>query len=100
LNLIQIALFIIIILMITLNSIAYKNLSLIGKSLQGFAGSKRKATRKDLDNYDVIIVGANLGGIFSRHFDHVTHGKYSTMVCLDSNVNQQTIMRSIYEQGR
>ena len=37
-----------------------------------FAGlSKRKPTRKDLDKYDVIWIGANLGGICSRHFDHV-----------------------------
>jgi len=54
-----------------------------------FAGlSKRTPTKKDLAEYDVIVVGANLGGIFSRHFDHVTHGHYSMMVVLDQNINQ------------
>lgn len=68
----------------------------------GFAGlfSKRKATKKDLEKYDVIVVGCNLGGIFSRHFDEVTHGHYSTMVVFDQNVNQQLPMRTIYEQQR
>lgn len=71
---------------------------MLARSFAG--GGKRKATRKDLDKYDLIIVGANLGGIFSRHIDHVTKGKLATMVCLDSNINQQYVMRNIYEQGR
>jgi sulfide:quinone oxidoreductase len=51
----------------------------------GFAGlgKKRKPTPKDLDKYDVVIVGCNLGGILSRHFDHVVKGKYNIMVVLD-----------------
>lgn len=80
---------------------AAKRASLTARSINHFAGGgKRKATRKDLDKYDLVIVGANLGGIFSRHIDHVTHGKLNTMVCLDSNINQQYVMRNIYEQGR
>ena len=68
---------------------------------QAFAGGgKRKATKKDLDKYDLIVVGANLGGLFSRHFDHIMHGKFETMVCLDTNINQQYVMRNVYEQGR
>lgn len=33
-----------------------------------FAGlfNKRKPTRKDLDHYDVVVIGCNMGGIFSR----------------------------------
>lgn len=53
-------------------------------------GSKRKPTSKDLEKYDVIIVGANLGGILSRHFDHVAnhkHTKYKMMAILDENIN-------------
>jgi hypothetical protein len=86
--------------MITLSGKVNKSLGLTYQLANTFAGSKRKATRKDLDKYDLVIVGANLGGIFSRHIDHVTHGKLSTMVCLDNSINQQFIMRSIYEQGR
>lgn len=28
--------------------------------------NKRKPTKKDLDAYDVVIIGCNLGGILSR----------------------------------
>lgn len=33
-----------------------------------FAGlfNKRKPIRKDLDKYDVVIVGCNMGGVLSR----------------------------------
>ncbi len=59
--------------------------SLVIKHVEGFAGlfSKRKPTKKDLEKYEVIVVGCNLGGIFSRHFDEAVHGKYSMMVVLD-----------------
>jgi hypothetical protein len=78
-------------------TVAARRATLISRSIQGFAGGgKRKATRKDLDKYDLIIVGSNLGGIFSRHIDHVTKGKLATMICLDSNINQQYVMRNIY----
>jgi len=45
--------------------------------------NKRKPTPKDLDKYDVVIVGCNLGGILSRHFDDYVKGKYKCMVVLD-----------------
>ena len=70
-----------------------KNLKTIKKlqnqSTFNFAGlnMKRKPTRKDLDKYDVIWVGANLGGICSRHFDQVVHGKYSMMSIFDNPIN-------------
>lgn len=68
-----------------------KNLlkSLNNKALQEFAGlgNKRKPTRKDLEKYDVVWVGANLGGICSRHFDEVMHGKFTNMVVFDNPIN-------------
>jgi len=48
---------------------------------------KRKPTKKDLPHYEVVVIGANMGGIFSRHFDQVTHGHHSMMVLLDSAYN-------------
>lgn len=45
--------------------------------------NKRKPTRKDLEKYDVVWVGANLAGIASRHFDEVVHGKFTNMVVFD-----------------
>lgn len=58
---------------------------------------KRKPTRKDLEKYDVIWVGCNLGGICSRQFDKASHGHYSQMVVLDENTNQLYPMRTVYE---
>jgi hypothetical protein len=52
------------------------------KSVKGFAGINfsRKPVSKNLDKYDVVIVGANMGALFSRHFDQVAHGHYTLMV--------------------
>ena len=47
-------------------------MSITGRSLtraiQYNAGifNKRKPTKKDLDQYDVVVIGCNLGGILSR----------------------------------
>lgn len=61
---------------------------------------KRKATGKDLEKYDVVVVGGNLGGIFTNHFDAETHGHHSIMSVFDSSINQQHPLRIIYEQQR
>ncbi|KAM3131529.1 hypothetical protein pb186bvf_016313 [Paramecium bursaria] len=72
------------------------------RAIQYNAGifNKRKPTKKDLDQYDVVVIGCNLGGILSRQFDKVTKGKYKVMVVLDQNVNQMTQIRNIYEQQK
>lgn len=57
---------------------------MVNSTEYGFAGlSKRKPTSKNLDKYDVIWIGGNLGGICSRHFDHVAKGKYEMMAVFD-----------------
>lgn len=61
-------------------------------------GSKRKKTPADLENYDVVWVGANLGGICSSHFDKETHGKYKSFVSFDQPLNQIYSVRIPYEQ--
>jgi cation diffusion facilitator CzcD-associated flavoprotein CzcO len=33
-------------------------------------GKKRTATKNDLQKYDVVIVGAGLGGALSSHLDY------------------------------
>jgi len=42
--------------------------SLAFETSYAFAGlfNKRKPVRKDLDHYDVVVIGCNMGGIFSR----------------------------------
>lgn len=76
--------------------------SITKKTKYNFAGlfSKRKPLSKDLDFYDVIIVGGNIGGIFSRHWDEQTHGHFKTMAIFDNGINQQYPMRIVYEQQR
>jgi len=66
---------------------------------RGFAGIdfSRKPISKNLDKYDVLVVGSNMGSLFSRHFDQVAHGHFSMMVALDQNVNQIYAMRNTYE---
>lgn len=61
---------------------------------------KRKKTRMDAEKYDLVIVGANLGGILTNHFDAEVHGHHSIMSVFDSNINQQYPIRVIYEQQR
>jgi sulfide:quinone oxidoreductase len=41
---------------------------LVNETIYSFAGlsNKRKPTRKDLEKYDVVIIGCNLGGVLSR----------------------------------
>ena len=61
---------------------------------------KRKPFAKDLDKYEIVIVGGNLGGILSSHLDAIFHGHHSIMVCFDQYLNQQFPIRCIYEQQR
>jgi sulfide:quinone oxidoreductase len=76
--------------------------SLYQQYVRSFAGlgNKRKPVAKDLEKYDVIVVGANLGGIWSRQFDEVAKGKYTMMAVFDSNTNEVLPMRGVYEQSR
>jgi len=50
---------------------------LVNSTRYGFAGlpfgKKRKATPSDLSKYDVVVVGGNLGAIFSTHLDACVH---------------------------
>jgi NADH dehydrogenase FAD-containing subunit len=76
--------------------------SLVTQSTRGFAGlfKKSKPTPKDLEKYDVIILGCNIGGILSRQFEKVTKMHYKIMVVFDRNTNEQLPIRTIYEQGK
>lgn len=42
--------------------------SLVKETCYSFSGlfNKRKPLRKDLDKYDVVVIGCNMGGILSR----------------------------------
>lgn len=56
--------------------------------------------KRDLEHYEVVIAGCNMGAILGRQFDHVTHGHHPTMTVLKEGINQQYTMRTIYEQQR
>lgn len=75
---------------------------LVSKSVRTFAAASQRAkdTPKDLDKYDVVIIGSNLGGILSRQFEQFTRNYYKVMVIYDRNANEMLPIRGIYEQGQ
>lgn len=73
--------------MFTVANIAQK--SLLKTSRFGFAvpfGKKRVATKNDLQKYDVVVVGAGLGGALSSQLDAVLGEKAKIFVVYDSPV--------------
>lgn len=70
----------------------------------GFAGlpfgKKRIPTKSDLDKYDVVIVGANLGNVLASHLDSIMGDKAKIMVAFDNQVSEFNSQRALYEQGR
>ena len=75
---------------------------LVSKSVRTFAAASKRSkdTPKDLDKYDVVIIGSNLGGILSRQFEEFTRNYYKVMVIYDRNFNELLPIRGIYEQGQ
>lgn len=66
-----------------------------------FAGGKQvKPTPKDLQEYDIVVVGGNLGGILSKHIEEASHKHFKILSVFDKAVNECSAMRSIYEQQR
>jgi len=76
---------------------------LLTSSKYGFAGlpfgKKRKPTPNDLSKYDVVVVGANLGGAFSTHLDAVVGEKAKIFVSYDNPQNHLYTQRGLYEKG-
>ena len=67
----------------------------------GFAGGKqKKPTSRDLPEYDIVVVGGNLGAFLTRHIEEATHKHFKIFSVFDRSNNQCSPMRSIYEQGR
>ena len=64
------------------------------------ADFNRKPTKKDLDHYEVIVVGGNIGGMLTNHLDKAVKGKYKIMAIFENPKNQQHQMRVLYEQQR
>lgn len=63
----------------------YAAKALLRSNAYGFAGfgKKRPATKSDLAKYDVVVVGGNLGAVFSTHLDAAMHDKVKIYVCYD-----------------
>ena len=62
-------------------------------------GHKRKPTPSDLEKYDVVVVGANLGNVFASHLDAVVGEKNKIYITYDNPVTAYSAERSLYEQG-
>ena len=50
--------------------------------------------------YDIIVVGGNLGGLLTRHIEAETHKHLKILSVFDRPINQCYPMRTIYEQQR
>lgn len=67
--------------MFSIANIAKKNLLTTSKYAFSMPfGKKRIPTKSDLDKYDVVIVGANLGNVLASHLDSVMGNKAKIMV--------------------
>lgn len=89
--------------MFSIANIARKNL-LTTTTKYGFAGlpfgKKRTPTKSDLEKYDVVIVGANLGNVLASHLDAVMGDKAKIMVAFDNPTTEFNAQRVLYEQGK
>jgi hypothetical protein len=88
--------------MFSVANIAKKNL--LTTTRYGFAGlpfgKKRIPTKSDLDKYDVVIVGANLGNVLASHLDSVMGEKAKILVSFENQVSDFHAERTLYEQGQ
>jgi hypothetical protein len=88
--------------MFTVANIAQK--SLLTSSRFSFAGlpfgKKQLPTKNDLQKYDVVVVGANLGNVFATHLDSILKDKVKTIISYDASVTQLNSQRILYEQGK
>lgn len=75
--------------------------SLVSAQAYNFAGGKqKKPTERDLAEYDIIVVGGNLGALLTRHIEEATQKHFKIMSVFNNSVNQCYPMRTIYEQQR
>lgn len=74
---------------------------LSNKNIYNFAfGKSKKPTPKTLDNYDVVFIGSNLGGLCSNHFERATDMKYKCFITFENSVNQVYPLRGAYEMQK
>ena len=85
--------------MFTVANIAQKSLLRSSRYSLGF-GKKRAPTKNDLTKYDVVIVGAGLGGALSSHLDSVLGEKAKIFVAYDSPTYEFVAQRTLYEKGK
>ena len=85
--------------MFTVVNIAQKSLLRSSRYSLGF-GNKRTATKNDLQKYDVVIVGAGLGGALSSQLDAVLGKKAKIFVAYDSPTYEFVTQRTLYEKGK
>ena len=84
--------------MFTVANIAQKSLLRSSRYSLGF-GKKRTNTKNDLQKYDVVIVGAGLGGALSSHLDATLGEKAKIFVAYDSPTYEFVSQRTLYEKG-
>lgn len=89
-------------LLVMLNICNIAKKTLLNKNVYSISlgGSKRKPTPNDLDKYDVVVIGGNLGSMLSNHLDAVLGEKAKIYANYDQNYIEFTQQRNLYEAGR
>ncbi|KRX02002.1 hypothetical protein PPERSA_07647 [Pseudocohnilembus persalinus] len=64
------------------------------KILRHFSTKAQKSS-----NYDIVIVGANFGGVLSRHLKKQLQNQFNIYVVNDSVYNQRENLNILYQQG-
>ncbi|KAL4506078.1 hypothetical protein ABPG72_013839 [Tetrahymena utriculariae] len=68
-----------------------------GIQIQRFA--TKKAVLSNLDEYDVIIIGSNMGAVLARHINEITNGRNTVFVASSSSIREQHHLRVAFELG-
>ncbi|KAL4480260.1 hypothetical protein ABPG74_020776 [Tetrahymena malaccensis] len=68
-----------------------------GIQIQRFA--TKKVVPSNLDQYDVIIIGSNMGAVLARHINEITNGRNTVFVASSSSIREQHHLRVAFELG-
>jgi hypothetical protein len=53
-----------------------------------------------LSKYNVVVVGSNIGGVFSKFFSKFDHGKHHVFVAHDQQEHKLGMLRSFLEMNK
>ncbi|EAR93504.2 FAD-dependent pyridine nucleotide-disulfide oxidoreductase, putative (macronuclear) [Tetrahymena thermophila SB210] len=69
------------------------------RGIQNQRFATKKVVPSNLDQYDVIIIGSNMGAVLARHINEITNGRNTVFVASSSSIREQHHLRVAYELG-